>query len=62
MKVAKRIDLKCFHHKEEMVIIDLIQMLANTMVVIILQGMCQINELYNLNLHNVSIISQAGEK
>lgn len=40
LKVAKRVDFKCFHQKKGMELCDLIEVLANAMVVIIWQYMC----------------------
>ena len=39
----ERVDLKCPHSKKEMVILWMMKVLANTVVVIILQYMSQIN-------------------
>ena len=35
-KIAKRLDLKCFHHRKEMIIMDITGVLAKAMVVITL--------------------------
>ena len=53
MKIAKRVDLKCSYHKKEMVIILMMEVLANATMVIISQQANQINMLYTLNLYNV---------
>ena len=39
-ETAKMIDLKCSHHQKEMVIMEVIEVLVNTMAVTILQYMC----------------------
>ena len=40
LEIAKMIDLKCSHHRKEMVIMEVIEVLVNTMAVTILQYMC----------------------
>lgn len=40
LEIAKMIDLRCSHHRKEMVIMEVIEVLVNTMAVTILQYMC----------------------
>ena len=44
-EVVKRVDLKCSHHKKEMVICDVIAVLINVMAVTILQYISVSNQL-----------------
>ena len=54
MKFATRVDLKCFHHKTEKVMGDVIEVSANTTLETIFQNISVSNQhVLHLKLHKV---------